>query len=234
MNITYATLDTCAAAVDAAVAVDVCRAFTSAAYTFGAGAARIFLADSAADALALRERFPGALVMGEVEGLPVPGFDLWNSPSEVAKLDLRGKTIIQRTSSGTQGIVRAARAGRLWAASFAVAEATARAIRRADPRQVTFVITGAAPPPEDARYGIEDRACADYIAALLYGEQPDPAPFLTWEPDLRAVHPIDALPEPLRSQFYADLPLCRAPNRFNFALAVRREAGLFIMEREEG
>jgi hypothetical protein len=47
-----------------------------------------------------------------------------NSPFEISDLDFWGKTIIQRTSAGTQGIVEAAtKAERLYAASLVTAEA---------------------------------------------------------------------------------------------------------------
>ncbi len=231
MNIEFATLDTCATATGVVVAVDVCRAFTTAAYAFGSGAERILLADTAADALALRERFPGALVMGEVDGLPVAGFDLWNAPSELVDLNLRGKLVVQRTSSGTQGVVRATGAEHLFAGSFAVAGATVRAIQKRAPRSVTFVITGA--DPEDARFGIEDRACAEYMAALLRGKTPDWREYMEWEPDMRAVHRLERLPQPLLGQFEADLILCQLVDPFPWAMSIRRSADLLIMEKEE-
>ncbi len=230
MNIEFATLDTCHTAAGVVVAVDVCRAFTTAAYAFGAGAERILLADTAADALALRDRFPGALAMGEVDGLPVAGFDLWNAPSVLVDQDLRGKVLVQRTSAGTQGVVRATGAEHLFAGSFAVAGATARAIQKRAPRSVTFVITGA--EPEDARFGIEDRACAEYMAALLRGETPDWRDYMNWEPDLRAVHHLERLPQPLLGQFEADLVLCQIIDTYPWAMAIRRSEGLLIMEKE--
>jgi hypothetical protein len=62
--------------------------------------------------------------MGEVSGRAPPGFDFGNSPFEVSKVDFQGKTIIQRTSAGTQGIVVAAhRAERLYASSLLEVEA---------------------------------------------------------------------------------------------------------------
>ena len=75
MQIKFASLETCGAATDTVVAVDVCRAFTTAAYAFAAGAREIILVGEVEQALALRERMPGALVMGEVGGLPVEDFD---------------------------------------------------------------------------------------------------------------------------------------------------------------
>jgi 2-phosphosulfolactate phosphatase len=81
--------------------------------------------------------------MGEVRGEMPDGFDYGNSPFEIATVDFRGKTLIQRTSAGTQGIVAASvRAERLYAASLVTAEATARALLSGSPTQITLVSMG--------------------------------------------------------------------------------------------
>lgn len=46
---------------------------------------------------------------GEVRGRPPEQFAFGNSPFEIDGVDFTGKTIIQRTSAGTQGVVAAAR-----------------------------------------------------------------------------------------------------------------------------
>src|SRR5690242_17004327 len=145
MRIEHTTRETCGDATGAVVAIDVLRAFTTAAFAFAAGARDIVLVGEVEEALALRARFPGALAMGEVGGLPIPGFDFGNSPADLAGHDLHGRRIIQRTSAGTQGMVLSRRAETLLAASFVCAGATARYLQRAAPECVTFVITGIYP-----------------------------------------------------------------------------------------
>ena len=66
MQIRFATLDTCAESGGTVVVIDVIRAMTTAAYAFAAGVRDIVPAGTVDEALALRDRFPGALVMGEV------------------------------------------------------------------------------------------------------------------------------------------------------------------------
>lgn len=224
MRVDRATNDTCGDATGAVVVIDVLRAFTTAAFAFAAGAREIVLVSGVDEALALRERMPGALVMGEVGGLPVDGFDFSNSPGDIVGRDLTGKRLIQRTSAGTQGVVRSLNADTLLAASFVVAGATARFLRRHAPACVTFVVTGIYPPERD---GDEDAACADYIAALLRDEAPDPAPYLQ---RVRDSFPGRFFSDPAQPEFPAeDLEQATTLDRFDFALLVERRDGLLVM-----
>jgi 2-phosphosulfolactate phosphatase len=178
------------------------------------------------EALALRARFPGALVMGEVGGLRPPGFDFGNSPSELAGLDLAGRTLIHRTSAGTQGTVRAEKAAHLFGASFVVAAATARAVRALRPAEVTLVPTGLRP----ADSADEDFALADYLSALLQGLTADPAPYLA------RVQRSDAgqkFLDPAQPEFpAADLDYCLQLDRFDFAMPITREDGLLVLRKQ--
>ena len=146
----------------AVVVIDVIRAFTTAAYTFGAGAEAIYLVGGVDEALHFKASNPGVLAMGENHGLRPDGFDFANSPVAVSRADLAGRTLVQRTSAGTQGVVGATRATRLWAASLACASATARAVNTADLGAPTYVITGCFVDAPDTT-GDDDRLAADLI-----------------------------------------------------------------------
>ena len=224
MELMRASLETCGTATGTVVAVDVIRAFSTAAYAFAAGARDIVLVGSVEEALALKRQMPGALVMGEVGGLPVKEFDFGNSPVVLSSLNLAGRRLIQRTSAGTQGIVRSRQADHLLASSFCCASATARAIRKLSPGTLTFVITGLRP----GGHGDEDAACADYIEALLGGRQVDSAPFIK---RVYASPTGRVFADPARPEFpIADLEYCVKVDRFDFAMPVRRREGLFVME----
>ncbi len=227
MQFNHATLESCATATGAVVAIDVIRAFTTAAYAFAAGASDIILADTVAEALVLRQQMPGAWVMGELEGLPVAGFDFNNSPSELVGVNLAGRRLIQRTSAGTQGIIRSHQADLLLGASFVCAAATVRYLKKQAPDKLTFVITGMIYD----RDGAEDRACADYLTALLRGEQPDVAPYLQ---RVRQSTSGRMFADPNRPEFpAADLERCAELDRFDFALVVKRQEGLLVMQAVE-
>jgi 2-phosphosulfolactate phosphatase len=160
-----------AAPAEAVVVVDVLRAFTLVPWLYERGADRVLAVATREEALALRaDLLPDALLAGEHGGRPYPDFDLGNSPSEVRDLDLTGRTVVHRTSAGTQGLARTVGSGSVFAASFLTAAATARQLRALAPASVTFVITGASL----GRDGDEDLACAELIAARLRGEDPDP------------------------------------------------------------
>lgn len=169
MEVRRATLDTCAEATGIVMVIDVLRAFTTAAFAFDAGAEAITLVGEVAEAFALRDEHPDWLIMGEEGGLPVKGFDFGNSPAAFLDQDLTGRRLIQRTSSGTQGVVRTRRADRVLASSLCCARATAEYVGRFGLERVTAVITGSHP----GGLGDEDQACADYLEALMGGARVD-------------------------------------------------------------
>lgn len=165
MKIHRTTLDTCSKADGVVIVIDVLRAFTTAAHAFAKGVEEILLVSTVEEAFELRARYPECLLVGEVDGLPVDGFDLWNSPSALESIDLASRRLIQRTTAGTQGVVRSIRADTLLVASLCVALPTSDYIKRLDPEAVTFVETGV----RATGGGEEDVVCADYIAGLLLG-----------------------------------------------------------------
>ena len=112
------------------------RAFTTAAYAFGVGATAIYLVATVEQALAFKAAHPDVLAMGEDRGRRPEGFDFPNSPAAVSRADLDGRTLVQRTSAGTQGVVAAVDATRLWAASLVCASATARAVTPTEVRVI--------------------------------------------------------------------------------------------------
>lgn len=111
------------------------------------------------------------MLVGEVNGYPIDGFDLPNSPSAIANLDLGDQRLVLRTTAGSQGAVLATQAKDIYVASLSVATATACSISELSPGKVTFVETGV----KTKGGGEEDIACADYIASLLLKDAIDTA-----------------------------------------------------------
>jgi len=150
-----------------AVIIDVFRAFTCAPLMFSLGIEKIILVSSPAEGFALKDKNPEAILVGEVGGIPIEGFDLGNSPSHILKQDpsfFSGRTVVQRTSSGVQGALAALDAAdEVLLGSFALAKATARYIRAKKANRVSIVAMG-----WDLKVKApEDEYCARYIAHLL-------------------------------------------------------------------
>jgi 2-phosphosulfolactate phosphatase len=151
--------------------IDVFRAFTTAAVALANGASKIVMVGPVEEALALRDAGRGHVCIGEVRGRAPQGFDFGNSPFEVSTVDFRGKTIIQRTSAGTQGIVKVAtKAERLYAASLVTAEATVRALLSGSPDQVSLVAMG----ENGLKRTDEDELCAIHLRNRLELRPGDP------------------------------------------------------------
>lgn len=155
------------------VAIDVIRAFTTAAYAFGAGAASILLVAEVDEAVQLARSIPGALAMGEDHGRRPDGFAFSNSPVQIARADVDGRTLVQRTSAGTRGLLAATDADRVFAASLVVASATAQAAAAAsaDDAAPTYVITGRFPDRPDR--GTDDLLTAQLIERARTGRDLD-------------------------------------------------------------
>ncbi|MFI7636012.1 2-phosphosulfolactate phosphatase [Nonomuraea sp. NPDC049400] len=206
-------------APSAAVVVDVMRAFTVAAWAFGQGAEKIVLAESLDEALALKARHPDWVALKD--GPPATGFDAVNSPGLLRSVDLGGRTVVQKTTAGTVGALAVKEAPLVMCASFVVAEATARLLRKRECGSVTFVVTG-----DDGRAD-EDLACAEYIAQRATGAGADAAEFLRRAGESRAAA---ALAEGLRQGAHPDdVALCLELDRFPFAMVAALEDSLMVL-----
>ncbi|RDV26617.1 2-phosphosulfolactate phosphatase [Alteromonas aestuariivivens] len=206
------------AARGVAVIIDVFRAFTVACYGLERGASALLPVGEVEEALALRQQYPDALLIGEREGKPLPGFDIGNSPSQILSTRLNGRPVIQTTHAGTQGLVNATQADVVLTGALVNAAATARYIQSLAPETVTLVRMGwKAETRTD-----EDDACAEYLHRLLLGETPDTNSLkqqLMRSPcAARFLDPA----QPWNPR--EDLGLCLAVNRFNFALKANRNS----------
>ena len=158
----------------AVVAIDVIRAFTTAAYALAAGASEIWLVAEVDEALAFKRHHDGVLAMGEDGGRKPAGFDYSNSPVAISRADLAGRVIVQRTSAGTRGVIAARRATRLWCASLVCASATARAVDASGLGAPAYLITGRFADGGPSS-GDDDLAAAEFIERARLGRPLDAA-----------------------------------------------------------
>ncbi len=153
------------------VVIDVLRAFTTAAFAFASGAKEIIFVSTPEEAFRKHQIDPTLLLMGEQEGQRINGFHFENSPSEMQSASLSGRTIVQRTSSGTQGVIGCSHASQILISSFVVADATIRRILKLQPSHVSFIATG-------RTNGDEDLALAEYLQSKLMRQSIDLEQFL--------------------------------------------------------
>lgn len=147
---------------DCTIVVDLLRATTTIVTLFEAGLrALTAMADlDAARDLARRE---GALLAGEVGGLPPAGFDFGNSPLDAREADVAGRDLVLFTTNGTRALCAAAsRGGRVLAGALANVEAVARAASASE-----HVLVMCAGNAGGLRFSLEDFVAAGRIIQRL-------------------------------------------------------------------
>lgn len=232
MDISRASLlEGAQAARGVAVIIDVFRAFTCSPLLFSLGIQKSILVSTPEDAFALKEGNKDLVLIGEVDGIPIEGFDLGNSPSEILKHGssfFSGKSVVQRTSSGVQGAIAALEvADEVLPASYALAGSTARYILAKQPSRVSLVAMGWSLK----KIAPEDEWCARYISHLLgkgdynYNEAFRDILFnkLTqkfFSPDQPHFPPEDPI-------------LCLQSDIYDFILKVEREDNLVVIHKVE-
>lgn len=199
-----------------AVVIDVFRAFSVAAYAFSRGAATIIPVAAVEDARELKRQNPDWLLIGERHARPLPGFDGGNSPADLEKLDLLGRTLVHTTHAGTQGLTNALQADEVITGALVNAGAIVRYLRARQPAIVTIVRMG----HEARENSDEDDICAELLRSRLTGEP----------------MPTDGIRERLRgassAQKFFD-PACDwAPER-DFELCTRIDVFHFVLQLDK-
>lgn len=146
---------------DCYVVIDAFRATTTIATLFAGGLRSLTACARIDDAYRLqRER--GALLFGEVHGLPPEGFDHGNSPMEASRLDVAGRDGVLFTTNGTAALVGVAERGPVFAGAFVNAAVVARSVHGY--RSVLLVCAGNARGTE---FSLEDFAAAGAIVRAM-------------------------------------------------------------------
>ena len=199
-----------------AVIIDVFRAFSVACYAVDAGAARIIATAEISDAFRLKKEYKNSVLVGERDEKKIDGFDFGNSPTEIIKTDLSGKTVIHTTTAGTQGLVNAINADAVLTGSFVNAGAIIKYIRAVNPENVSLVAMGY----RATRSTEEDLMCAEMIAQELKNEK-----FMS-ETNISTLRNSTGKrffdPDNIDFSPPTDFFLCTMINRFNFVLKATR------------
>ncbi|MBY7143175.1 2-phosphosulfolactate phosphatase [Virgibacillus sp. NKC19-3] len=150
-------------AADVTIVIDVIRAFTVAHYAFIQGVRRIFLAESVEQAVQMKRENPEYLLAGEVDGLPITGFDLDNSPYHIQQKNLLGKTLVQKTTNGVRATLNCLSSDHVFVTGLTNARQTANFVRETanEEKEKTVHIIASHPSGDD------DLACAAYIKSII-------------------------------------------------------------------
>lgn len=215
-----------------AVIIDVFRAFTCMPLFFALGIEKSILVSTPEEAFALKRASSDLILVGEVKGIPIDGFDFGNSPWEILSQDpsrVRGKTIVQRTSAGVQGAIAAMDvAEEVLLASYVTAAGTAKHILSRRPERVSIVAMGV----QLKEKAPEDEWCAAYISHLLGSGDYDHS---------QAFRDI-ILDKTTQKFFDGTIPhfppedpvICLQRDMYNFALRAERQDGLVVARKAEG
>jgi 2-phosphosulfolactate phosphatase len=149
---------------DIAIVIDVLRATTVIVHALAAGCRSIVPCGEIDEAKRRADELRAAgkvLLSGERNGVPIPGFDLGNSPGEFTPKVCKDATIVLTTTNGTRALLRATEAERVLAAAFANFSAVCEQLR-ADVRPVHIVCAGT-----DGEVSLEDSLLAGALVDCL-------------------------------------------------------------------
>ena len=207
------------------IVIDVFRAFTTAAIAFENGAKDITLVAEVEEALELRQRGIGDVLMGEVDGTRPEGFDYGNSPFEIAEVDFTGKSIVQSTRAGTVGVAASEKADTIYLGSFAVAQSTVDTILKDTPEVVSIIAMG----DQGVVRADEDEHCGLYLRNLLEGRKPDQEAVRSLILKGGATQKFFQDSQP---QYHPeDVELALQFNKHSFAMKVTRQDGLLVANK---
>jgi 2-phosphosulfolactate phosphatase len=144
----------------AIVAIDVIRASTTA-VTAAAAGRRCFPVVSVEEAFQKRGQFPDCLLAGEVAGLKPDGFDLNNSPANLACRCDYQRPLVLLSSSGTKLMVQSSTCTDVYVGCLRNYKATAAYVAG---RHERIALLGAATRGE---FREEDQLCCAWIASEL-------------------------------------------------------------------
>lgn len=173
------------------VVIDVLRASSTIIAAFESGADRIIpIGDvETASRLVRPSERDRKLLAGERKCLPVPGFDLSNSPGEFTPERVGGKTIVLTTTNGTRALAASAKAGRVVIGALTNVHAVALAIRGESEAVILCCGTEGSLAAEDVLCGgmllaslggavapesLNDAARLALIIAERFGADPEP------------------------------------------------------------
>jgi 2-phosphosulfolactate phosphatase len=150
--------------------IDVLRATTTMCAALNHGAKAIIPVGSTEEALRLAQTIGSTdlILAGERNCVPIPGFQLGNSPLEMTESTVRGRTIIVTTGNGTTALLACQGAAAVYlaaAVNLSTAAEKAREVLVADDH-VLVVCAGRA-----GAFSLDDAYCAGRLLVAILGDR---------------------------------------------------------------
>jgi 2-phosphosulfolactate phosphatase len=203
------------------IIIDIFRAANVAAYALSQGAEKILPVSTLEQAFNLKKKNPEYLLVGEVNGYKPEGFDYGNSPYELLQANIKNKSMIHRSTQGTQGLVNALNADEIIFGSFSVVSAIVKYIRKKNPSVLSII----AMDGESS----EDDLFAGFLQEKIENKNPTIEPIVE---TLRKSPRFADMLNPEMKQFpIEDFKLCLTVDAFNFIPIARQENGLLVVRK---
>ena len=145
------------------VVIDVLRATTTIVNAMVNGALKVIPVAEVDDAITVMRTLDRreSVIAGERNALPLPGFDLGNSPEEFTSEKVRGKSVVITTTNGTSALQAVRNAGRILLGALINRRAVARTLAELG-EDVCLVCAGTM-----GRFSADDMYCAGDILSAL-------------------------------------------------------------------
>lgn len=214
-------------AIGIAIIIDVFRAFTVEPVIINNGAKKLIVIGDKQIAYDLKKENNEYILIGERDGIKLPGFDYGNSPSQIKKVDFTNKVVVHTTSCGTQGIVNSINAKEIITGSLVNISAIVKYINNKNYNDVS-IVSMAKPGEEPSQ---EDQLCAEYIKAKLENKSNDK--FNDRILNLKNTSGAKFFDNTLQKIFpKEDFYLCTDIDKYNFILKAEKDVdGYFYMRK---
>ena len=202
----------------ACVVIDVIRATSTVLVALANGARGVRPVADVDEAFALKKNNPSALLAGERGGVPLPGFDLGNSPREMTAGRVGGRDLILTTTNGTQALAAGLGARVVLTACFLNLDAVAARLREIGPPWLVLCAGF------EGGFGVDDAIVAGALAEALDRDHALVSLYRSVKHDLAGTllggH---AGQELVKAGLGDDVPFCAELNRFALVPALDAE-----------
>ena len=205
------------------IVIDALRATSFIVTALALGAKYIIPVSTVEEAFKIKHERPEVLLAGEVEGVRIPGFDLGPSPLELYRVNIKGRVIVHRSTSGIQLLCTLKGYDEVYIGSFLNAKAIAeyvyeRAMRLK--RDIAVLLAGY----KRTHFALDDFLCAGAIINYMpFNDDILPDSILAAKYLFKAYKNrlVDLVKHSLSSRhisklgFSEDIDFCIQLNRFN-------------------